>query len=409
MSPAEALPCHHVIDEKCFEAYPEQARRLFAIKLLFTLLPGEITRRLMKLLGIDLVELLAQLGIETEDLQAAQDAADQAQALADLAQAALEQAQADWEQALREWRLAQEAANQAQEAADQAAPQDQAAAQDAADQAQAAADQAKAVADAAHDEATAAILTDTEAASAATAAAAAAAAAEAAATATSSPPADTQVTGVSPPLYIDPGGSIPRPPGENQPPLGGTLICLPKYADGYIQNGHSTWQLAHDAPEGDSGSMMKKMYSSAIISNNQPGTYGLIRRALLYFDLTPIPAGRFVELATLKVHGYYDTSSMVAVQAAEPSEPWVLADYTSFTGVFLLLQAWGTGWNNMTLGDAGKSHVTDHLGGVVAFMLRDFEYDYLNVVPPPYTYTSAGMYFSEDDTGLWPRLEVTYA
>jgi len=408
MNDVKALPCHRALDAECFREHPALARRLFAIKLLYTLFPARITRLLMKLLGIDLVELLAQLEIPTGDLEAALVGVDDAQAAMDAAQAAADQALADWEAALEAWRQAQEDADQAQADADAAAPEDQAAAQDAADQAQATADQAQADAQAANDAATAANADAAEAAADVDAAEEAAAEEGAAATETDPISGDTQATGVAGLPYIDPLGSVPRPPGLNQPPLGGTLICMPKYADGYIQNGHSTWQLAHDAEEGDSGSRTKKMHSSPVMSGNYPGTYGMIRRALLYFDLTLIPAGKWVEAATLAVHGYADNSSMVAVQAAEPSEPWVLADYTSFQGVFLLLQAWSLGWNKMTLGDAGKSHVTDHLGGVVAFMLRDFEFDYLNVCPPPYTYTSAGMYFSEDDTGLWPYLEVTY-
>jgi len=44
----EKHPCENGITEECFKAYPQWAKRAFALKLMHTLCPGQITRRLPK-------------------------------------------------------------------------------------------------------------------------------------------------------------------------------------------------------------------------------------------------------------------------------------------------------------------------------------------------------------------------
>jgi len=409
MNEVKALPCHRALDAECFEAHPESARQLFAIKLLYTLFPGEITRRLMKLLGINLVELLARFELPIDDLQAAEAAADQAQAVEDQAQAELDRAYAAYLQAYKDWIQAQADADQAQRDADAAATQDKAAAQDAADQAQAAADQAKADAAQAKADAAQARADAKQARADAADEQRRAAAAQARATATDPPPPAARKSGVVPGTLIELWS--PGPPKRPTPSPGGavTISVPPTTADGYIRNSHSTWQLAHDAPEGDTGSRTTTSYGGAVLSYNMEPAYGMIRRTLLYFSLAQVPAGSSILAATLSVRGCEDALANVCVQAADPSDPWILADYTSFKDPVLGIVTWTLDRNRFVLGQDGWEHIQDNAGGVVAFCLREYDHDYLDVKSDYADYKCAGMYFAEDGRAAYiPRLEVTF-
>jgi len=410
MNEDQALPCHRALDAECFKQHPGPARQLFAIKLLRVLFPGQITRRLMKMLGINLIDILDQLEIPTEDLQAAQDFADQAQADADRLQDDADQALADAAEAQAEANRLQDIADNLQAQADRAAADAKAAADAAARDAQTAADQAQQDADQAIADAAEAQTDANQALADSQSADADAGIVEDQALAIQPTPDGVEGTGAAPLSYVEPWEPGPPSPPPSESPVSHVFTAFPRPADGHIRNGHSTWQLAHDDPNGDEIKSNEERSGVCVYSANYYPTYGMIRRTFLFFDLTLIPTESIIITVALGVHGYLYTSARVCLQLCSTVEPLAMADYSSFLFDAIGSKDWTTSWNTFYFPQAGLDFVKSHLGGIVPFCLREFDHDYLNVVQPGDSYAASGMYFANaTDPDIRPRLLVTYS
>lgn len=186
---------------------------------------------------------------------------------------------------------------------------------------------------------------------------------------------------------------------------------------GYIRALGGTWQIAHDA-----GSTLNlNPVSNAIVALSSRTGTPTVQRGFLYFDLSAIPAGSAVEVATLQVvpaniyriaakPNIYITAGLQenVLTTADfdiAARAFVQRDTVTDLGSVDLNTLTVDTYGSITFNVAGRAIIEAAFGGTLKLCIRE-QYD-LDDVSPPAVSTSGLVFKSDTETDEEPRLVFT--
>lgn len=216
-------------------------------------------------------------------------------------------------------------------------------------------------------------------------------------------------SGATPPLYIriwEPGPPHRPSPSPETKPV--TVEITSSIKDGYVRNDDAVWSTARTAGTGDAVNDSAVNYAKAIAVAYWSGVYN-VYRSFFYFDLSVIPAGKTISEVVLLLTEliYHDTG--VAVFEGTQAATLTTADFDSFESIEFASQVFVDGENEIELNSDGIQFVQDNIGSEIKFCCRESDYDVGNVAPPASSNRRNGCYYANSSTAAYrPRLKVTY-
>ena len=183
----------------------------------------------------------------------------------------------------------------------------------------------------------------------------------------------------------------------------------PNY-DFFIYNeGTGTWSSVHDATSGDS--FTDSTYIG--ISVGDDAGVKAIERGFLCFDLSALLPGYIIDSCSLHCYlqsgGSPVNTATTIVQEGTFPIPASVADFDSFTGSsFGEITASGLSWSwiEISFNAAGIAYIQSVLGGNAKLCVREYDHDYLDVIPPDESYAITDI--KSKETSNPPYLKLTY-
>jgi hypothetical protein len=172
--------------------------------------------------------------------------------------------------------------------------------------------------------------------------------------------------------------------------------------DGYIYHYNSTWSTVHDAAKGftfNNGGTMANDATQCLYETNYK-----IKRSFFYYDTSGV-TGTITAVVNY-ICGYTNGQSRVCAMEGTQSDPFVTADFDSFTGnEYGHTASWSTsGYNQITFDAQGIADI--NTSGTTKICCREYTHDYLNSAPS--TIYENGCYYSNNSgTNYDPYLSIT--
>jgi len=211
----------------------------------------------------------------------------------------------------------------------------------------------------------------------------------------------------------DPYTPGPGPDGGSSPiVIGDTYIITSSTSDGMVFNGWGAdWATVRNAGLGVEVQDAVNNHDAAVQASLLAGDYG-VGRSFFSFDLSSIPSGVVIHSCILKLSGFGFNASRVSVQRGTNTFPLAFADYPKYhIDLWGISDAWEL-WdgldvaiNSITLNSVAIGYIQSRLCvGTVKICCREYDYDYLNVVPAA-RYRN-GFYYAEEAVEEKPRLVI---
>ncbi len=214
--------------------------------------------------------------------------------------------------------------------------------------------------------------------------------------------------GIIPPTFLAP--FEPGPPHRVSPTAPGVTIegTFTAQNDGRQGRFDPLWATAHGATDGNMIFPAETETDEAAgVKMDPPDWY--IWRSFFDFDMSAIPVSATITACTLTLQSYGAETCDIELQEGTQSDSLAWADYDAFTGSPFVTQAWVIGSNILTLSAAGLTYIQSKFGNTAKLCMREYDHDYLNVAPSVGENFQAGLYWSGAAVAAnRPKLTVTY-
>lgn len=223
-----------------------------------------------------------------------------------------------------------------------------------------------------------------------------------------------------PGIIVPPGGAIPplySSPGEPGPahkPSDGAVVkpvtveITSSIKDGHVRNDDADWSTARTTGTGNVVDDNDVNFIHAMAVNYWSGIYN-VYRSFFYFDLSSIPAGKTISEVVLLLTELIYHKTGVAVFEGTQAATLTVADFGAFESTEFASQAFEDGENEIELNSDGIQFVQDNIGSEIKLCCRESDYDVGNVTPPASSNHNNGCYYADHSTAAYrPKLKVTY-
>jgi len=184
--------------------------------------------------------------------------------------------------------------------------------------------------------------------------------------------------------------------------------------DGRVGHVASSWEGARIAPSGTWVNRTEQYSDIGMYVYRWNSNFN-IHRSFFWFYLGAIPGGSKVLSVTVTMGGQGFATNRVCIQIG--SQGWTLfpLDYDSFKGVCFDHILWKRSdvgepvLNEFTFNVTGRIYVETRLGKWIRFCVREYDHDYLDVTPDIGVRYQNGVFYSEyAETALKPTINIFY-
>ena len=187
--------------------------------------------------------------------------------------------------------------------------------------------------------------------------------------------------GAIPPIFLFPGLQSP-PHRPIQIPIDEGIAEVTLYAenDCQIKNYQTTWDETRNGATG-TGIFCDVGIQTGMVQAWRGATAHQIRRYFFSVDLSTIPVAATITGVVLRLTSYGSNFCGVSVQEGTQAETITTGDYDQFTGNYFAEIDWVGGINEFTFNQAGLDFMTGEIGTMAKVCLREYDHDYGNVQP----------------------------
>lgn len=214
--------------------------------------------------------------------------------------------------------------------------------------------------------------------------------------------------GAIPPIFLTP--FEPGPPHRVSPTAPGVTVIGTFTAQNDGRQGYIGWNWLI-ARNSSSGNMVWPSENEATEGINAQAD-GIDRgcyRSFFDFDLSGIPAGATITECKLTLQSYGVLTCDASIQEGTQSNSLGTDDYDAFTGTLFDSLTWIIGTNVFTLNVLGQTYIQSKFGATAKLCMREYVHDYSNVEPGEGLFFQAGLYWSGAAVAAnRPKLTVTY-
>lgn len=215
--------------------------------------------------------------------------------------------------------------------------------------------------------------------------------------------------GVLPPLYLPPGlQSPPHVPVSQAPSVTVTETTIWAENGCRITNNQAAWADTRDGLTG-TGIYCDFTVTTGIVQAWRGSSAHQIIRFFLSVDLTSIPSGATITAVILQMTSYGTAFCGVSVQEGTQEDEMTTADFDQLTGEYFAGVDWTLGENRLEFNQLGIDFMNTKIGAAAKVCLREYDHDYLNVQPEVNDLFQSGSYGTREDAGDdRPQFIITY-